>query len=1200
MSPQRRYILLPFLIILITFLFYSVYQEVQQKTIDEFNAQQILIAKQTAKGIEKLFDDYNYEALFLAESNNIINFNELGIEEIKRHQKSHQQTIKAITRVDQSGKIIYTYPFNKEVIGRDISYQTHVAEILKTHKPVISDVFFAVQNYSTIAYHVPVMDGEEFKGTLAILIPFDKIADEYLSTIQLKKFGYAWLISENGVELFCNNKNHIGKSIFENEEYNNTIFKTAEQMVQGKEGTVIYYVKEKNNYLKKLAVFYPIKLVNTHWSICVATPEDEVLEAMTGFRNKLLLIILFLLIVGTIYTYYIFRARIVLKEEKIRKVAENELRKSEEKFRLLTENQTEVILSINSEGELLYISPNIRDFGGYIAEEEIGKTIYQYIADKNEIVFLLEEIQNLLTDHLPRTVEFTYSPKNHLPFPVEISAKPVIIDDKVEKINCVMKNISERKHAEEQLMESEEKFRSIVENSHDGIIMVDDNFKLLYVNNEFCHMLGYAKEELVKTNFNLYLEENSKNEVIQNYKNRQTGLETPNQYIAKIVHKSGKIRTIEISSNVIENQKGQKLTIAQLLDVTEKEQAIQELKDSERKFRELSDLLPQIIFETDKNGNLTFVNKKAFELFGYTHSEFEKGLSAIDMIVPEQKNLAIQNINKAMRGETIEFTEYNALRKDGRSFPILISSTPITRNNELLGLRGIIVDITEIKESEKKLKRSRAQFRSYIDNAPDGILVFNREHNILDVNKATCFDTGYKNYELLTMNFSTLIDDSESKNLNDFFKELENSGKSTKDLIFTKKDGTKRFWSIDAVSLSETEYLGFVKDITERKLLEDQLQQAQKMEAIGQLAGGVAHDFNNILTIINGYSEMLLQSLPESTSQRDDVKQILKAGKRAESLTRQLLAFSRKQILQPKVLDLNQLIHDLDKMLRRLITENIDLIINYDENLSYIKADPGQIEQVIMNLVINSRDAMPRGGKLMISTANFSADQNSTKFYHDLEPGNYVQLEISDTGIGMNSETISKIYDPFFTTKGSGKGTGLGLSMVYGIVKQSDGYIYVKSKKGKGTSFSIFFKQIKQILDIDKAPKIDKNNLNGTETIFIVEDEDLVRNIAVMALEQYGYNVISASSSKQVDDILTSLTIIPELLLTDVIMPEQSGPEIAKRLNRKFEHLKVLYMSGYTNDAIVNQGVLAENTNFIQKPFSPIELLKKIREVLDA
>nr|MDQ3820698.1 ATP-binding protein [Acidobacteriota bacterium] len=376
------------------------------------------------------------------------------------------------------------------------------------------------------------------------------------------------------------------------------------------------------------------------------------------------------------------------------------------------------------------------------------------------------------------------------------------------------------------------------------------------------------------------------------------------------------------------------------------------------------------------------------------------------------------------------------------------------------------------------------------------------------------------------------------------------------------------------------------------------LRQSQKLEAIGRLAGGVAHDFNNLLTVITGYSELIERRIKQEDPLHHKIEEIRKAAARASSLTRQLLAFSRKQILQPVVLDLTATVANMDRMLQRLIGEDIQLVTMLDPKLKRVKADPGQIEQVIMNLVVNSRDAMPSGGKLTIETKNVYLDAAYASRHIAVKPGYFVMLAVSDTGTGMNAETQARIFEPFFTTKEQGKGTGLGLSTVYGIVKQSGGNIWVYSEPEHGTTFKVYLPVVEEEGETVEpgiaAPEITQ----GTETILLVEDEEAVRVLLQDILEAEGYTVMVANSGGEALQVCAQHEGQIHLLMTDVVMPLMSGRQLVERLTERCAHVKVLYMSGYTDDAIVRHGVLEPGVAFLQKPFTPDAVLRKVREVL--
>jgi two-component system cell cycle sensor histidine kinase/response regulator CckA len=380
---------------------------------------------------------------------------------------------------------------------------------------------------------------------------------------------------------------------------------------------------------------------------------------------------------------------------------------------------------------------------------------------------------------------------------------------------------------------------------------------------------------------------------------------------------------------------------------------------------------------------------------------------------------------------------------------------------------------------------------------------------------------------------------------------------------------------------------------------EKRLYQAQKMEAIGHLAGGVAHDFNNLLTIISGYSDILLSRLPATDPASGLLQEIHKAGERAAGLTRQLLAFSRKQIIQPKVLDLNALANDVGKMLRRMIGEDVSLTTVLAPRLGRVKADPGQIEQVLMNLAVNARDAMPQGGKLTIETANVELDDNFTQGRPEVQPGWYVLLAVSDTGCGMTEEVKAKVFEPFFTTKEAGKGTGLGLATVYGIVKQSGGYIYVYSEPGLGTTFKIYLPLVEDGVPAGTSNSDRKTLPQGSETILLVEDEDAVRSLTRYTLQMQGYAVLEARDGEEALRVADQHQGQIHLLMTDVVMPRMGGRRVAERLAQTHPGVKALFLSGYTDDAVVRHGILEGEVAFLQKPFTPSALAQKVRDVLD-
>jgi len=469
----------------------------------------------------------------------------------------------------------------------------------------------------------------------------------------------------------------------------------------------------------------------------------------------------------------------------------------------------------------------------------------------------------------------------------------------------------------------------------------------------------------------------------------------------------------------------------------------------------------------------------------------------------------------------------------------------------------------------------------------------------LDVNSAAAALYGYTREEFMALSLADIQDRAEVER---FFAELSRPGRASASSWRHRAKGG-RVLEVE-IAVHEIEYgtqkaqLAVLMDVTGRKQLEDKLRQAQKMEAVGMLAGGVAHDFNNLLTIISGYSQLILNNVPSDDPNRHFAEQILRAGDRAAALTKQLLAFSRRQVLQPKVLDLNRLVAGLGAMLQRLIGEDIDLRMALEPNLGRVSADPGQLEQVLMNLVVNARDAMPMGGTIRIETANVDLDETYTTSHFKLKQGPYVLLAVSDNGTGMDETTRQRLFEPFFTTKATGQGTGLGLSTVFGIVQQSGGSMDVYSEAGQGTTVKVYLPRIDQPASLE-SEKDQLTAARGTETILVVEDDDMVRNLVRETLEREGYKVLDAAGPVDARRESEHHKGAIQLLITDVVMPKGSGRELADQLVRRRPKMKVLYMSGYTDTAIVNSGLLQQEVAFLQKPFTPAALNAKVREVLE-
>jgi len=548
---------------------------------------------------------------------------------------------------------------------------------------------------------------------------------------------------------------------------------------------------------------------------------------------------------------------------------------------------------------------------------------------------------------------------------------------------------------------------------------------------------------------------------------------------------------------------------------------------------------------------------------------------------PVSKDTILRAVANAARVKALD-DEKRRLEQENRAY-----------QNDLARLVG---------ERTAALRESEERFRLLVETMGDGLAV-QENGRLTFVNDSFCEMLGYTRNELIGRQFATLFDRTNRAKLAEQSAMQKRGGRGSYMIEFTRKDGRKVTTLVSPPPIRREGRRGrgtfaVFTDITERKQLEERLRQGQKMESIGRLAGGVAHDFNNILTGILGYCGFLRDKLADNEAARDEVRQIRTLAKRAATLTRQLLAFSRRQPLAPVVLDLNDVVANAAKMLRRLIGENIDLQFNPAPDLGNAKVDPGQIEQVLMNLAVNARDAMPHGGKLTIETANVVLDEDYAARHGGAQAGPHVMVAVTDTGAGMDQETRERIFEPFFTTKEAGKGTGLGLATAYGIVKQHGGNIWVYSELDKGSTFKIYFPRVDdEANDLSSDTKFAVEP-HGSEMILVVEDETSVRAIAQRALEMHGYTVLCAASAEEAETAFEEHRSDIALLLTDVVLPGRTGRELHETLVTERPDLKVLYMSGYTDNAIAHQGRLDPGVPFLEKPFGPEGLVRRVREVL--
>jgi PAS domain S-box-containing protein len=760
------------------------------------------------------------------------------------------------------------------------------------------------------------------------------------------------------------------------------------------------------------------------------------------------------------------------------------------------------------------------------------------------------------------------------------------------------------------LQKAEENYRLIFENAVEGIFQSTLDGRFLTVNPALARILGYeSADEVIETitdvTHQLYVNPEARIEAAR--REAQRGILEGFEFEA--YRKDGEKIWLSLNRRSVRDKTGTELyREGSIEDITERKRAAEGLRESEARNRAILESALDCIVTMDHAGLVVDWNPAAERTFGFMRAD-AIGKEMADLIIPtrfrEQHRRGLAHYLTSGQGPVLgKRLELSAVRSDGSEFPVELAINRI-ESEGLPMFTGYIRDITERKRAEQELSQSEERYRDLVENAHDIIYTHDLQGNYTSINKAGELITGYPRQEALALNLTNTVAPEHQDRAREMLRrKLAGEKVTAYEMEIIAKDGhritveanTKLVYH-DGVPVGVQ---GIARDVTERKQLEEQLRQSQKMDAIGQLAGGVAHDFNNLLTAINGYSSLALQRIDDNHPLRGYLEEIKKAGDRAANLTRQLLAFGRKQILQPLPINLNDVVTDMNKMLRRLIGEDIQLTAKLDLALARIKADPGQIEQVLVNLVVNARDAMPQGGNLTIETATVELDHEYADRHVGVLPGQYVMLAVSDTGTGMDEATKARIFDPFFTTKEKGKGTGLGLSTVYGIVKQSGGSLWVYSEPGHGTTFKVYLPQLATAPQTTEAKPIEPAPAGGSETVLLVEDEDVVRGLAKKILEQSGYKVLAAARGEEAIRLGMECPETIHLLLTDVVMPETSGKEVADRLRELLPGLRVVFMSGYTDEAIVHHGVLDSNVEFIQKPFTPNALVRKVREVLDS
>jgi PAS domain S-box-containing protein len=893
------------------------------------------------------------------------------------------------------------------------------------------------------------------------------------------------------------------------------------------------------------------------------------------------------------------------------KKAEEALRESEEKYRHIFEHSPIGIGISDFNGKVVTANKAMETTMGYSTEELEKVNLPDTFENMEDRKALLEAV-----NRYGGVVDFPIrlKRKGGTPYDALLSVSLIHLGDK-NFYHTICQDITERKRAEERLRLLSERYEAILAAVPDIIMEVDNDKVYTWANRAGLEFFG---EDVLGKEAAYYFE--GKQETYGKVQPLFNGSENVIYLESWQRRRDGEKRLLAWWCRVLKDANG-KVTgaLSTARDITDRNRAEEALEKSEETYRLLVENASEAIFVI-QDGMLRFFNIKNIELTGYSKEELTS-TPFINFVHPDDREAASERYLKRLKGEEPSgINVFRLVNKAGNIRWVEANSVLISWEGKPATL-NLLNDITERKQAEEALRRSKAQLSNALKMAKLGHWeldidrgLFTFSDNFYEIFRTTAEKVG--SYQMSVADYAKHFVHPEDSLL---VAEETRKAIETDDPNFSRylehrmlySDGSVghiavRFFIVKDNKGKTIKTYGVNQDITERKraeeemaALQEQLHQSQKMESIGRLAGGIAHDFNNLLTVIKGYGQLSLLELRENDPLKGNILEIQKASERAADLTRQLLAFSRRQILEMKVLDLNAILHGVDKMLRRVIGEDIELVTLLAEDLGRVKTDPGQIEQMIMNLAVNARDAMPSGGKLTIETSNAEIDETEVRSHAALTPGRYVMLSVSDTGVGMTPDIMEHVFEPFFTTKEKGKGTGLGLSTVYGIVKQSGGNILVYSEAGKGTMLKIYLPRMDEPLEEEKK-NIEKEELpRGNETILVVEDEEEVRKVAVRMLGERGYKVLEASQGVDALHICAKLDGPIHLLLTDVVMPKMSGQEVAGSIISLRPGIKVLYMSGYTDNTIVHHGVLERGVNYIQKPFTVESLARKVREVLD-
>jgi len=895
-----------------------------------------------------------------------------------------------------------------------------------------------------------------------------------------------------------------------------------------------------------------------------------------------------------------------------RKQTEAELSKSEKRYRAVVDDMPAMICRFLPDGTLTFVNGPYCSYFKRQREELLGENFFQFIPEEDQ-----QKVKNHFLSLTPDSPMVTYDHKVIAPSGAicwQRWTDRALFDEQniVVEYQSIGYDVTENKKAEEALRESEEKYRTILENIEDGYFEVDLAGNFTLVNDSLCRIAGYPREALLAMNNRDYASAETAKEMYQIFNRTYRTGEPAKMVDYEIFRKDGSPRILEMSASLMKDSTGDPIGFRGVVrDVTERKRAEEALRESEERFREMAENLREVFWMFDwVKQKVIYVSPAYKEIWGRSiedlYNSYEEWSKSIH---PDDTEYARESFAKIVETGGGEPREYRIVRPDGtvrwisdRGFAIQGKDGRVQR------IAGIAEDITERYQAIEALRASEEKYRTALEANPDPVVVYDIEGKVVYFNPAFTRIFGWSLGERLGKKMDSFVPEEnwpETKMM--INRVLAGESFSGIESRRYNKEGKIIPVSISGAVLRDMDGnpVGSVinlRDISEQKNLESQLQHAQKMEAVGTLAGGIAHDFNNLLQAIQGYTELLLMRKKEGEAGFRELREVIRASKRGAELTQQLLTFSRKVESKRKPLDLNQEVGELRQLLERTLPKMIEVEFNLDPDLRMINADSAQLKQVLVNLAVNAKDAMPEGGKLVIDTQNISLDQEFCKRYAEVKPGDYVVLSMADTGHGMEKETLEHIFDPFYTTKEVGKGTGLGLAIVYGIVKNHEGYVMCYSRPGSGTSFRIYLPSLEAATEHEELMESQESKspaMGGDETILLVDDEEFIRELGVDVLGQAGYTVLTASNGEQALEVYKRERAQIDLIILDLIMPGMGGSKCLEELLKIGSQTRVLIASGYSPDASTKGALETGAAGFINKPYDTKQLLELVRKILD-